>query len=359
MTVSHAPNITVTVTLDTSPIGRASFSVPLAILLQSTSSLGGDRTRVYTGKDGAQTDNTLGELSAAGLAIITRMFAQNPPPAKVIVGRIDDGSGETEAAALLAIKEDNSDFYVVTYEERTAANVAALGAAIESDSKKMLGVFQSSDSDWKTSGVPSAYSAMSAYERSAMLYHDDDTDWNAEGWAAARAAFNADETSATWTGNIGSGDAYSTAPTAAERLFIIGNNCNLTGKKGSATRSVDPGYNLNGRPIYEMVSVDWLSTRVQEDILDFQANADARGEKITVDERGGEKIRGLIQTRLDQGAAVGHFDPDPDQRSVVLEDITAADLAAERLRFTVRVKLAVSARIVTITVFATRNSITN
>ena len=69
---------------------------------------------------------------------------------------------------------------------------------------------------------------------------------------------------------------------------------------------------------------------------------------------GQAQLSGTIWTVIKNGAAAGHLDADLTQHSVTAETITASDLENQRFRFTVRVKLAVAGRIVTVTVYASR-----
>lgn len=360
MGVTHDANITVTIYLSTLAGQRASFSIPMIVVALSNNSLNSNRTATYTTLAEAQAANTAGYIHANTLAMITRMFAQSPAPSKVKVGYIDDVSSpaESESAALTAIIADDPDFYVVCYETRTDADIVAMAAAIEAADKRMLGVFQSSSADWKTSGVPSAYSSATSYERSAILYHDTDANWNDMGWAASRAAFDADVRSAPWHGRVKSGDALASGITDTERDYILENGANVGLPYSSVDYYVDSGQNLSDRAIYEIVSTDWFATRIEEDIADAVVSASNRGEKITVDAVGQAIISGIIKSRLAQGQAAQHFAAAADEVSVVAEDITAADIAAERLRFTVRAKLAIGARTFSIDVYASRTSLT-
>jgi len=359
MALTHDANITVTIFLSALAVPRASFTTPMIIVALSNNSLNGQRTATYSSLSEATAANTAGYIHANTLAMVTRMFAQSPSPSKVKVGYIDDVSSpaETEAAALTAIIAHDPDFYIVCYESRTDADTIAVAAAIETNDKKMLGIFQSSNADWKTSGQPSAFSSAAAYERTGWLYHDTDADWNDMGWAASRGAFDPDFQSAPWYGRVKSGDSLTTDISETERQYIFTNGANVGLAYATEGYFVDDGKNIVGRALYEIVTTDWFATRVEEDIAAAVVDTSNRGEKITIDGRGQAMILAILNGRLAQGQGANHFDPDPEEVSAVAETITAADIAAERLRFTVRAKLAVGARTFTVNVYASQTSL--
>jgi len=355
--LTHNANITISIYLDSNPAGRASLTIPLLLVPISTNSLDGNRVVSYASTTEAQAAQTAGYISADTLAGVTRMFTQSPRPKTVKVGYINDSGAESEADALTALIAADPDFYGIVYQDRTDANGVALSVAAEAASKQVLVVLQSSNTDWKTGGVPAAFSSIVDNERTAVLYHDTDGDWNAEGWIASRMAFDPDEQSAPWHGRVKSGDALASSISETVRGLIQANNANVGLPYGPASYYVDPGYSVAGRPLHEQVSADWLAIRLREDVANAIVDASNRGEKIQVNSTGQAIMLGLISARVKQGQLVGHFDPSEEQVEIVAEEITAADIAADRLRFTVRVKIAGSLRVVEIDVYASKTDI--
>ena len=76
-------NVTVTVTTDGAPIGRAGFGTPLVVDAASMS----ERIRFYTSAAGAAADVTAGEITAAQGAAISTAFSQRVRPRRVAAGR--------------------------------------------------------------------------------------------------------------------------------------------------------------------------------------------------------------------------------------------------------------------------------
>jgi len=357
VTTTHDPNITVNVYLSASPVQRASFSIPMYIVPLATNSLDGNRTVTYANVTDAAADETSGFISSQTLAVITRAFTQNPKPASFKVGYIDLVGVETYSAALIAIIADDPDFYIPLSETRVAADIVDISAAVEAQAKKMLYISQSADADWITSGVPAGFSTIVTNERTGVLYHDTDANPNAEGWASAVAVFDSDIQSAPWTRTVKSGDVLATQITEAERQIIFANFANVGLPYGASNYFVDSGQSITGRPIYEQVTADWFATRIAEDVAELVQATNDLGQKIPVSAAGQVRILAILKSRLAQGQQAGHFDPDPDEVSAVAEDITATDETNQRMRFTVRAKSSISARIFTFDVYSSTTSI--
>lgn len=327
--------------------------VPLA-----TNSLNGVRVVEYATLAEAQAAQTAGYISAATLVAITAAFAQSPAIESIKVGYADlaGSPAETYATALTACIAFDPDFYGVCIFVRTATEIAAVGALVETNAKKMLFVFQSADSSWLDSGIPSGFSAMAAYERSGACYHDTATEWADVAFACNRLSFDPDSTSAPWHGcTIAGVAAYSTTPTSTQAGFIRSNNANVFLPYATATFSPDPGVNLNGRAISEIISADWFATRVQEEIARIVLAHGDRGEKIGVNAAGQAIILAGIEKWLKAGVDAGHFEE--GQVLATPETISTSDITNRRIRITVRVQNVVPARLFTINVYASDTAI--
>lgn len=269
------------------------------------------------------------------------------------VDAVDSGYDD----GLTACIEADPDFYGVCLASRDAADVADVAVLVEASTKKMLLAFQSGDADWLDGDVPAGLSSIDSNERAAAFYHDDSDAWAELGFIANRLVYDPDERSAPWHGfPIAGVDSYGTAPTAAERLAAIEDaHINLGLPYGGESFVADPGVNLNNRPLDEILTADWFATRLQERTAVLVVQHGARGEKIVVSKAGQKKILALIDGLLQQGVAAGHFVE--GQTSAVAEAITSADLAARRMRFTVRAQLAVSARLFVFNCYFSRDPI--
>lgn len=268
-----------------------------------------------------------------------------------------DASGETAAQAMTAIVDADPDFYGVLYYSRDAAKQTSMAQAVGltvSGGTRLFG-FLSEDATILTASLDSAFATLMTSERAVPFYAADDTQWNDVAAFVDRLAFDADFYSVPWHGfPLRVVTDYSASITASERTYAIANNFNITLPQGDEDLVVDPGRNAVGRPVYEIVTADWFRVRVQEGINRLIVQKSSRGYKIPVSTAGQAQLSGTIWTVIKNGAAAGHLDADLTQHSVTADTITASDLENQRFRFTVRVKLAVAGRIVTVTVYASR-----
>jgi hypothetical protein len=354
---THNPNIDITINLATRPVQRAGFSTVLLIVAKATNSLNGERVVTYTSADDAQTDETAGYISASTLAAVQTAFAQANPPDEFKVGNVDLVAVETYSQALAAIQAVDSDFYGVCIDSRDGTVIAALALTIEAASQRMLLMFQDEDTSWLDSGVPAAFStAAASYERTIGTFHDTAAQWADVAFLVDRLSFDPDEISAPWHyAPLSNVDDYATDITAAQRVFAIDNFINVGLPFGGSDFVMDPGKNISGRPVYEVVTADWFEARVREDISELAVAHSARGEKIILDATGQAKVQAVIESRLAQGEQAAHFAV--GQTSVVAETITSTDRSLQRMRFTVRAQDAVAARLFNFTVYFSRDPI--
>jgi hypothetical protein len=355
-TTTHNPNITVNVFLDPSPAPEAGFGIVLLLVPKATNSLNSERVATYTSYDDAVTDNTAGHISAGSLAAVEAAFAQRPKPSSFKLGNVDLVGGETYATGLAAVIAVDDDFYGVCLSPRTDAEIVLVSAYVEASSKKMLCAFQSDDASWLTAGIPAGLSAIEDNEQTIANYHDDDTAWMDVATLVNRLRFDPDDQSAPWHGYAARGVAdYAAVPSAAERLLVIANNCNLGLPYGGQDFVIDPGVNMTGRAIDEILSADWFSTRLQERTAALVVEHGERGEKIVIDKTGQKKVLAVIEGLLAAGVSAGHFVV--GQTEAIAETITSADRDARTMRFTVRAQLAVSARLFTFNCYFSRDPI--
>ncbi len=348
MPADHLDNIQITINLAAVPSSQLGFN-PLLMVDEGAgaNTLDGDRVVSYTDLAGATADNVAGFISAATLEAVRVSFAQRPPPQTVKVGRVDTVGAETYPVAFALIKADDPDFYGVAMDDRTDAILLTMSALIEAESPGKIMIFQSDAADWLTTGLPAALTAIDNRERTIIAYHTTDAQWADWGWLTNRLAFNPDERSVPWDAEVKEVLALSPLPNDTQKGFLDSNNANHGLPYGTSTYFVDPGLSQNTRPIYEIMTADWFEIRLQARIADLKVAASARGEKITIDASGQSQILAEINTQYALGVAAGHFLD--GQTTVVAEAITAADITAQRLRFTGQAQFASSARIFQLT----------
>lgn len=342
---THDVNISISISLDSVPTPQTGFGTVLLAVPLAANSLDGDRVRTYNALSDATADRTAGYISAATLATVTSMFAQSPPPSTVKVAYVDLVGSETYATAIAAIDLVDNDWYCYAIQPRTDAEIVAAAAIIEA--QRRIFVLQTDDGSWLNSGIPSGLSAIATYERSIPFYHDADTAAFAEATAANRLVYDPDTISAPWNAMpIAGVAAYTTALTSTQRTDAIANNCNVACPYGGESFVVDPGVNIKGRPVYEIISADWLYARILEDIADTVVSRAASGQKIPMTPIGQALLVNRIKGVLDRGVQAGHF--------VAVDagayTITTSDITARQFRLWARGQFAVSGRLFSISI---------
>ena len=338
---THDDRIAITVNLATLSTGAATFR-PLIVGKDIT--LGAATTKEYTDVATAQADLTAGEIDAWTLAAITEIFGQRDAqgrskrPASVLVAEWDSAGGDGIDDALDAALADNSDFYCVNIESRTAADHVLVSTwldAQETAGSKFVSVLQSADADWLTGGVPAGYTTIDGVERIAMVYHATDAEIRAEGWAGNRLAYSPDSASVPWNTPVTEVATFTAlAITQAQKVLARANNANFALPFGTLYDAYfDLGRNLNTRPFDQIITADWFETRLREALADLIATLAGNGEKLGLNGDGQNRVAGEIGKVAMTGVTAGHFEK--GQIVITPETITAADITAQQMRFTI------------------------
>lgn len=330
---SHDSNVIINIILDAAPPALFGFT-PLLVSEEVFS----ERLRSYTSAKEVAADST---ISADAAATLTAMFAQTKRPGLVKLGK--KLASETYVEALTAIETDDDNWYGVAIDSRTPADIVAVSNFIEA--RRKLFVAQTKVADWLdgSTTIPTGFTTIAANERTAVVFHDEDTAAADAAWLANRLVFNPDTYSAPWDAAIQGVPPYTDGITTGQRVGALSKNVNLVLPYGPAITFVDAGVNIAGRPIYEIVTGDWFALRLEMKVAQAKINASARGEKIPLGMRGISILRPIVEGQFSEGISAGHFIA--DQTEVKFLPVTAADIAAQRIRATGRAQVAVSARI--------------
>jgi len=359
MTTSHSPTISITVTLDANPGTPLGFGTPTYLVDKATNSLDGDTFIEYSGASAladATADQVAGFISAATLAAATTAFAQPRKVTAFRVANVDIAAAQTYSQALAALTALGLPIWLVLMDSRTAALQVALSATIEG--LPYFLILQSSDADWLTTGIPAAYSTIEDNERTAVIFHDNAAIWADVGWGCNRAAFNPDlpsQGSVQWEAPLSGVTAYTTALTATQTVFAKGNNCAVLGTMGPSTSFVDPGVNLAGRGIYEVLTADWFGVRLREAMEALVVQQAGRGRKIILSPTGQAMVLAVAQQVVDVATSARHL----VEGQVLLDTppLTAADLDARRITLTGEGQIAGSARLFVFDLYFTRDQV--
>lgn len=368
---THNDLVSVTITLAAIGAGSASLTTPLLLVASVTP--GGSTIAEYA--DLAEVVADIANLNTIAQSMATAVFGQANVPDKIYIQGVNTGGGQTYVQALAAALASGADVYYVLADTRTVSDQLAIAAAVETTHPAagtyLLFVTQDDDADWLTSGIPSAWSAAEGYERTAVCYHDD----NANDAPSDRldcalvgqaGSVDPDVASQVWTVSVLGVDDLAANLTSTQKGFARANYANVALPKGTLRarsttgRWVDPGKTLAGRPIDHIVSVDWLRTRLAEDVNDAIIRASDRGTKLTVDLEGQGIIGNVIEARFIQGVRVKHFtttDAESPPYRLTPLTITSADIAAQRVRFDGEVQLATGVRQVPIAIYASADAI--
>lgn len=331
---THQAYNTVNVYLSTLARGQAGFSTVLLVVPLATNSLNGARVVEYTTLAAAQAAQTATYISAATLVAITTAFAQVPAITSIKVGYADLVGGETYATGLAACIAYDPAFYGVCIFVRTTTEIAAVAAYVETAAKKMLFAFQSADSSWLTGTPASGFDPMAAYERTFGVYHATATEWADVAYLCNRLTFDPDVQSAPWR-FFEALDVAQTTITEAQRLLATP-DINVMAEWSTFDSSPAPGWNMNGRPIEEVLTADWLATRLDEEIQRIVGTMANAGRKIGINVAGQAIIQAGLEKWLAAGVAAGHFEE--GQVAITPEDFSvpatlAAAITAKRLTF--------------------------
>ncbi len=340
MGVTHDIDIDITVNLEAAPLTAQGYNVLLLVDEALGNGLGGDRVKSFSTPAEAQTAQTAGEITTAVQTAINVALSQRPRPAAVLVGRVDTGAGTPEtypAALILCEAAAPGQFYAVCADTRTAAVQVALAAAVEADPENYMLFIQSSDADWLTASLPSAYSTLASLERTAVIFHDTDTQSHDLAWAVKYLQNDPEVEAATGTVPLRGVAALATGLTTTQRANLFTNNANVALQQGSQPYFVKPAKNCAGRPIHEILTSDWYVAAVKADIGQAAADFGDRGEKWTVTIRGAGTLRQILQGVGQRGINAGHFEP--EQYTVSVPAPTTADANSGTLRGSTRAQI--------------------
>lgn len=339
-------NITINISLEAPPSIFTGFQS--ALFISSDSTLGGDRVKSYSSLAAVQADNTAGNVSATALAAATAAFSQSRRPQNFLIGRRDSGGGESFADAIAAIVAVNNNFYTVAIDDRgTIASLESASGAIETLTK--LAVMGSNDASWLTATPDAGFDTMRARERTALVWHNSATEPVATAYASKILTHDPDTRSAPWTTPLTGLNNYTPALTDSQAANALSNNINLMQAYGPAPQYVDPGVNLQNRPLYELLTRDWFQIRLQERMSALVVDLSERGQKLVLDDNGGaasaqDYALSVVGGLYGEGLQALHFVDDPNA-SFDPVPITSTDINLQRLRITGRARFAASGRL--------------
>jgi len=322
MTATHDLLLNIQTILSPPPVQQQGLSTPLFI--SSDSDLSPDPVRVYNSIQAVDND---ADLSASAKAAALVAFSQQPQPASLWIAGLVDGVNPpyTLTQALDRVLDTGRDVIAVATDVRVTATIATFASACAA--REVHYVFQTSDADWLTAGVPSAFSATAGLEYISGVYHPTDAEFADVAWLTKNLVYDPDVTSRNWTGQVRGIAPY--AVTDTQYTNLTDNNINFSAPFGPVETYIAPGVMLTGRPASEILSVQWYRRRLLSRWTRVFLQYDAAGLKIPVDVDGQEILAAEARAQFDQGVATGHFTD--GQIIITLPAITSADRDAQRI----------------------------
>ena len=312
-------------------VSRRGFGVPLILSASAEvqTVLGTNRTQVF---------GSLDELIDAGFTTTSEefltastMFSQRFQPEEFIIGRIDPGDA-TLADSILAVQDENNDWYMLILLDRTEAAVLEVAAFIETQPKYFLtGSNDAAIID--TTGGGDIFEQLMAlnYARTGGLFNAaSPTTFTEAGWAGRQLPL--DPGSTTWALKNLSGVVADPLTQAQFGTVQDKNGNTYTSTLGVA--STFEGRSFNGEFIDIIRFTDFLQARIEENVFSALLN----NEKIPYTQSGIAQVESPLRAALQEGVRVGGLaSPDGIQPAFTISvpdinTIPVADRAARILR---------------------------
>jgi hypothetical protein len=324
MTATHDLLIQIQTILAPPPVQQQGFTTPLFISSDSEFNPG-EVVRFYTSVEDVNLDN---DLSADTVVALETAFAQNPQPAAIMVTCQPEGlTTYTATQALDRVR--NAGYFVTAVAWQDHSTPAdQLAFAQDCAAREVLYVFQSADAGWITPGLPTGFAGIDNIEYVAGVYATPAEPYFLDlAWLTKNMVYDPDRTSRNWAGQVRGLTPYSVTSTAYTNL--IANQINFAAPFGPAPMYVAPGVSTTGRPVSELISVQWFKKRIRERWSALFLKYDAEGAKIPVDSDGQELLAAEARTQFALGVTAGHFTE--GQLIITLPVITQQDRDAQRI----------------------------
>lgn len=303
--ISDIISVSITVSQDT--VARASFGIPAihAQFATNKTTVAFTRAREYTSVAAAAEDGW--QDSDSVMKAIKRVFAQDPKPSRIVVGRRDSGDSDW-AAAFTAIMDENNDWYafdvvpVSVGDSDITTELAAVSEWAEDNSHRKMFWTQHSDAQiLSPSSTGDLGFLLKAAKRKRTLLSYRPVAKLGEhlplGWFAEGATYEVGSSAYAYKDILGvTTDKFS----AVARGALEAKNVNYytTVANLDVTRK---GVVSSGEWADVIVGVDWLTAGIEEDV--FAAIVATR--KFPYDDAGLVAMGGIVQARLEQGGRNG------------------------------------------------------
>lgn len=323
------------VLLDAPPVDAAGFQTYM--IASAGATFDDEQVRTYVAAADVDADAAL----TAHLRDNVKTALANGCP-EVKVGKMAAPIETDTDDKLSLIEAADSDFFALTLDTESAAtlgdkNTALTAAAAWAEARNIFHTFQTADPDSIT-GNPSIFDTLGAlgYERTGGVYSTLDEGEERQtvyAWTGRALSFDIDTLSNPWKLIISG--APPAALTAGQADELTNSNGNYAAPYGPST-VVSPGSNLQGRPIYQIVSQLWYLARTNESFIQLALDYMSRGQKFPLNEDGQAAGAAILDAIGQIGLDTQHFN---NQEPAVALPITQDDRNNQRLRFTKRIQI--------------------
>src|SRR5690554_511106 len=291
--------IEINISRETRGVTRQGFGTPLFIGTTPDVYPSGEYVRTYTSADAVLED--FGEDTPEHTAAL-RVFGQQISPTYLKIGNQKDTESLTEAYS--AIKEADDDFYFVSIESHSPADIEEIADVIEAESKIFVTSYNGSDATdpTDTQDIGSVLQAKDL-ARTMIIYAENPDEYPEMAFVGLQAP--KDPGSTTWKFKTVSGVTVSRLTTTQSLTlkgtrFDYGKGYN-TYENFGGRNILSEGRMVNGEFCDVIRFADFLEARMRERIYLTLVNS----EKIPYTAAGFAIIEGRMREVLQEGVAVG------------------------------------------------------
>lgn len=367
MSVTHESVVDINVTFAAVPVPQAGFGTT-AVFAEGQTGYGDDTVTTFTSTTAIDEAFDAGDIDSATQSELKQAFRQLQTPERVLLVNVaSTADASAYESAFDALVASGIDFYGVAQVVKSDTSTQiALARRVEEalaaeTPASCIYALETANTEWSTAigtadestagagdfgpyNTQGTWADLQAYERTALVWRDalDANKPAGTAWFAYRLTFSPDDTAAQFTGELRNVDAEDI--TGSEKTALDGNNANLVLPFFNAPARILPGVNLQGRPLAEIRTGDWLRARIQERLATVALDYDRRGETIPVGEEGqggdnpsdGQIIVSseAIQPVVSRGVAVGTIQ---DNVQITYPTITSGDIQNQRIPIDVEV----------------------
>lgn len=237
-------------------------------------------------------------------------FSQNPAPQSLVIGRRVTGeSGETAAAAMIACRDKNEDFYGVYICSATDADIASAVAEAEELGLTMV-FFDNANPDCVVANPSSAdiFTNLKSASRKAGIGIYSNTDYaGAALMGLAMGLEDGADASAfdLYFKNLAGVETMDVTEEQIATLIEKGGNVYIN--RGRNTKLIDDGQCVNNEPYDEAMYIDLTQKVIRQNVLDVLTNQNVR--KIPQTDDGMALILSAVTSAMEYMKRLGFVAP--------------------------------------------------